>query len=241
MTVLYLAWQDPKDRQWIPVGRLSFDGHIYRFVYTKGAKKSPNFLLFGRMLELEAPYESDALFPLFANRLLSKTRPEYHHFLDWVNVRHDEIDPLVLLARTGGMRATDSLAVFPCPERSEDGTYHMHFFSHGIRYLPSPAIEIIDTLSPGDRLFLMPDPQNAFDKYALALRTASPVMLAGYCPRYFNRDFLTLLEADSVGTQVIVERVSRDAPIQLRLLCSITAPWPTHFQPCSAEDYEVLA
>jgi hypothetical protein len=117
----------------------------------------------------------------------------------------------------------------------------MHFFSHGIRYLPSPAIEIIDTLSPRDRLFLMPDPQNAFDRYALALRTTTPVMLVGYCPRYFNRDFLTLLDADPVGTQVIVERVSRDAPIQLRLLCSITAPWPTHFQPCSAEDYEVLA
>ena len=56
MTVLYLAWQDPKDRQWIPVGRLSFDGHVYRFVYTKGAQKSPNFLPFGRMLDLTSVY-----------------------------------------------------------------------------------------------------------------------------------------------------------------------------------------
>ena len=35
MKTLYLAWQDPEDRRWLPVGRLSFDGHVYRFVYTK--------------------------------------------------------------------------------------------------------------------------------------------------------------------------------------------------------------
>jgi HIRAN domain len=237
MTVLYLAWQDPKDRQWIPVGRLSFDGHVYRFVYTKGAQTSPNFLPFGRMLDLTSVYESQELFPLFANRLLAKTRPEYPHFLDWVNIPHDQDDPLVLLARTGGMRETDSLAVFPCPEPREDGIYFMHFFSHGIRYLPIQAIETVDTLSPGDRLLLMPDPQNAYDRYALALRTASVAMIVGYCPRYFSRDFLTLLQANPVATHVRVERVSRDAPIQLRLLCSLTAPWPAQFQPCSEESY----
>src|SRR5207249_4959700 len=135
--------------------------------------------------------------------LLAKTRPEYNRFLDWVNVRKDEEDPLVLLARTGGMRETDSLAVFPCPEPCPDGTYYLHFFSHGIRYLPTQAIEKINTLSPGNRLFLMPDPQNAFDRYALALRTDSPVTLVGYCPRYFSRDFLTLLEAEPIDTKVI--------------------------------------
>ena len=38
MKTLYLAWQDPEDRRWLPVGRLNFDGHVYRFVYTKGAE-----------------------------------------------------------------------------------------------------------------------------------------------------------------------------------------------------------
>jgi hypothetical protein len=94
------------------------------------------------MFDLTTVYESTEIFPLFANRLLAKTRPEYPQFLDWVNVRHDKDDPLVLLARTGGMRETDSLAVFPCPERHEDGTYSMHFFSHGIRYLPPQAIDL---------------------------------------------------------------------------------------------------
>src|SRR5262245_35563081 len=30
MKTLYLAWQGPEDRRWLPVGRLSFDGHVYR-------------------------------------------------------------------------------------------------------------------------------------------------------------------------------------------------------------------
>src|SRR5262250_671161 len=49
MKTLYLAWQDPEDRRWLPVGRLSFDGHVYRFVYTKGAEQSPRFVPFGAM------------------------------------------------------------------------------------------------------------------------------------------------------------------------------------------------
>jgi hypothetical protein len=241
MTVLYVAWQDPKDRQWIPVGRLSCDGDVYRFVYTKGAQQSPNFLPFGGMLDLTTVYESQELFPLFANRLLAKTRPEYPRFLDWVDVEQGHDDPLVLLARIGGMRETDSLAIFPCPAPQPDGTYLMHFFCHGIRYLPPHAIETIDKCSPGDRLLLMPDPQNPFDRYALALRTASAAMIVGYCPRYLSRDFLTVLEADPAQTHVVVERVSRDAPIQLRLFCRMTAPWPAQFQPCSEESYLPLA
>lgn len=102
MKTLYIAWQDPKDRRWYPVGQLRFDRKVYRFVYTKGAKKSPHFLPFGRMLDLHVAYESHELFPLFANRVLSKTRPEYHDFLHWLNLQEHEDDPLALLARSSG-------------------------------------------------------------------------------------------------------------------------------------------
>jgi len=101
MKVLYLAWRDPKGRTWFPVGRLSFDGKVYRFVYTRGAKQSPNFLPFARMEDLTTIYESDELFPLFANRLLSKKRPEYQEFLQWLNTRPGEDDPLTSLALEG--------------------------------------------------------------------------------------------------------------------------------------------
>lgn len=241
MTTLYLAWQDPKDRRWYPVGRLDFNGEIYRFVYTQGAKKSPHFLPFGRMLDLDSPYESKELFPLFANRLLAKTRPEYKTFLHWLNLSHNEVSPLALLALTGGERETDSLEVFPCPEKTSDSTYSLHFFSHGIRYLPEETVQRIDRLSPGERLLLMHDLQNPYDADAIALRHASLALIVGYCPRYLSRDFLRLLNTERETTKITVVKVNRDAPLQLRLLCNITANWPEGFQSCSDGDYEALA
>lgn len=242
MKTLYLAWQDPKDRRWFPVGRLDYNDNLYRFVYTKGAKESPNFIPFGQMQNLEDTYESTELFPLFANRLLSKTRPEYKDFLHWLNLQGNEDDPIALLARSAGIRGTDSLTVFPCPERDSDGKYHAHFFSHGIRHLPDAAIGVVGKLRPGTRLYLMPDPQNPHDSHALALRTNDPVTIVGYCPRYLSEDFLRVLQVNGLDeAQVTVEKVNRDAPIQLRLLCSMTAAWPKSFRPCSGKFYEPLA
>jgi hypothetical protein len=88
----------------------------------------------------------------------------------------------------------------------------------------------------------MPDPQNRHDTYAVALRTDDPVMIVGYCPRYLSQDFLSLLKTGTPDTpEVVVERVNKDAPMQLRLLCSFRTPWPAGFEPCSDEEYEVLA
>ena len=240
MTVLYVIWQEPKKRSWFPVGRLRFDGSTYRFVYTKGATRSADFMPFAQMPDLNAPYASSELFPLFKNRILSKSRPEYPSFLNWLDLESGADEPLTLLARTGGERATDSLRIVPCPTPSPDGVYHMSFFSHGIRYLPDSIKTFIDDLSAGDNLFLMPDPQNPHDADALALRMASQAVIVGYCPRYLNRDFRVLLQAEPHATCIHIERINRDAPLQLRLLCTIQAPWPKHFRPCSGEDYEVL-
>jgi hypothetical protein len=238
--VLYLAWQDPESRQWYPVGKLTSDKGIYRFVYTKGATLSKNFIPFGSLRDLHEVYKSPDLLPLFTNRLISKKRPEYRDFLRWLDLREDEADPLVLLARTEGVRETDSLTVFPCPERDPQGKYVVHFFSHGLRYLPDEARIRISNLRTGDRLYLMPDPQNNYDSFAIALRTDDPATIVGYCPRYISRDFLEILEDDPDAVQVRVKRVNIDAPIQLRLLCTLTADWPEDFKPCSSEYYKEL-
>ena len=193
MSSLFLAWQDPQDRRWLPVGKLTFDGARYQFAYTRGAMESPRFLPFGKMTKLDVVHESDELFPLFANRLLSESRSEYRGFLRCLNVPDDKDDPMVLLARSGGRRETDTLEVFPCPEPTDTGQYHVHFFVHGIRHLPGAARRIED-LHPGDRLFVMRDVQNSHDPLALTLRTDDPCVLIGYCPRYLASDLLSLLE-----------------------------------------------
>ncbi len=240
MNVLYLAWQDRQNRKWLPVGKLSYDGAIYRFVYTKGAKESPNFMPFGRMVDLNSTYKSEELFPLFSNRIISKKRPEYTHILKWLDLREDETDPLVLLAKTEGIRETDTLTVFPCPEPDDEGKYRASFFSHGLSHLSDTTIDRVKSLRPGERLYLMPDPQNQYDLLAIALRTDDPKTIVGYCPRYISADFLKLLKDDPGAVIVQVKKLNVEAPAQWRLLCSLVARWPRNFSPCSDEVYEEL-
>ena len=85
MNSLFVAWRPatPEQGAWRPVGRLEHDGHLYRFCYTRGARK-PDFRPFPRMENLDRVYASEALFPLFANRLLSQSRPEYEAYLRWM-------------------------------------------------------------------------------------------------------------------------------------------------------------
>jgi len=242
MTKLFLAWQDPEDRAWYPVGLLTVEGDRYRFVYTQGALASERFIPLGIMQDLRKRYESTELFPLFSNRVLPKSRPEYRDLLHWLNLNADEVDPLQLLALTEGIRKTDTLTVFPCPTEQKDGTCLVHFFSHGIRYLSKEAIDRVHSLDSGVRLYLMLDIQNEYDEYAIAIRTDDPKSIVGYCPRYLATDFRQLLTApDPKEVEVSVERINRDAPAQLRMLCSLTGPWPEGFRPCEGGHYTPLA
>jgi len=242
MTKLFLAWQDPESRAWYPVGRLTSEGGRYLFVYTQGALASSRFPRLGNMQDLGKQYESLDLLPLFSNRVLPKSRPEYQQLLHWLNLKGNEADPLQLLGLTEGIRRTDNFTVFPCPTEQKDGTCDIHFFSHGIRYLPKESVARIDSLTPGARLFVMPDVQNKHDKYAIVLRTDDPPWIVGYCPRYFAREFGQLLAPpDPVDVEVTVDRINRDAPIQLRMLCRLTGPWPEEFRPCEGGDYTPLA
>ncbi len=82
---LFVAWRftTPDGGRWGPIGRLEYTGAGYRFVYTQGARKLPGFVPFPEMPDLDAVCESDELFPLFANRLLARSRPEYEAYLAW--------------------------------------------------------------------------------------------------------------------------------------------------------------
>ncbi|MCP4696237.1 MAG: hypothetical protein GY862_05235, partial [Gammaproteobacteria bacterium] len=153
IAALYITWQDPEIRAWHTVGKLERERDAYRFQYTGGALQSPQFMPFGPMRDLHKTYYSYELFPLFANRIMNKRRPEYRDYLRWLNVAEDD-DPLLLLARSGGARATDLLEVFPRPERDKDGYYTLYFFSHGLRHLPAESRQCANALSAGAELDL---------------------------------------------------------------------------------------
>ncbi|MHB8252825.1 MAG: HIRAN domain-containing protein [Acidiferrobacter sp.] len=241
MKALFIAWQDPKTRRWVPVGRLTYGDGTYKFVYTQGAKESKDFTPFGRMSNLEVAYVSDVLFPLFANRLLPKTRPEYADYLRWLGLSEQAYNELEVLARSGGSRGTDTLEMFPCAEPTADKRYEVFFFSHGLRHLILQNQVRVNGLVPGERLFLVRDVQNEHDVMALMLRTNDPVSVVGYCPRYYSGEFSRLLDLVAPAqVHVSVGQVNRDAPMQLRLLCKLSAPWPPNFSACSTGQFQPI-
>jgi hypothetical protein len=233
MKALFVAYQDPRTRQWAPVGKLTRTTEGYRFAYTNGAKRFSDFVPFGRMTDIRGVYQSTELFPLFSNRILPKNRPEYREYLGWLGLSDAAHDELEELSRTGGLRVTDSLELIPCPEPTASGTYEAYFFCRGLRHATPESRIRADELEKGDRLFLMRDLQNRQDPAALAIRTDDPISVIGYTPRYFVKDFAALLKASDGGAvKVTVEQVNLTAPAQYRILCRITAPWPATFSPC---------
>jgi hypothetical protein len=234
---------DPSKGGWSPIGRLEFDHGTYRFVYTKGARTAVGFTPFSGMEDLEQIYESNELFPVFANRLLPKSRPEYEAYLQWSGFDPaNPPDPIAILGVTEGIRRTDLIEVFPCPVPDEKSCYLNKFFMHGLRYMPEAAKARVLNLKEGERLYPMWDGCNPTDSCAVALRTvAGDRMLVGYVPRYLAYDALTLFKhCDPEFFQIVVQRVNRDAPLQQRLLCRMHACWPDGFEPCSGEEFQPI-
>ena len=240
---LFLAWQDSNSRSWFPIGRLTFDGTRYKFVYTQGVKAAEQMCSFTPLSSfphLNEEYTSTQLFPIFSNRLLPRSRPDYASFRQWLNIPEHEDDPIAVLARSGGQRETDTLTVFPCPEPDAAGQYQLHFFVHGLRHLPQCAIGRINRLEPGEKLWLAHEFQNSSDSQALTLHSEDH-HIVGYCPRYLKNEVFELLERDPSSVILKVERVNLPpTPLQFRLLCQITALCKDDFRSFSNPEYQPL-
>jgi len=231
---LVVTWKNSNTGRWTPVGKLSYKNRTYYFEYTELAKKAINLgelSPFINMDDTNKIHTSKKLFPVFENRLLAKSRPEYSNFYDWLKLSEGSTSPLDELAMSGGIRATDNFQLFLIPKPSLN-RYVAYFFSHGIRHLAPSYIDRLRNLKKGDRLLLLKDVQNPFDSSALAIRTEDPPELVGYTPRFFTRDFNKLIESNgSKNVEISVEKLNLDAPKQYRLLCKISTQWPDGFVP----------
>ncbi len=244
-TALFVAWRNQVEQHhqgWGPIGRLEHENGVYRFFYTRGANELDGFKPFSEMPNLNEVYESNELFPLFANRLLGKQRPEYENFLRWGGFASDSSpDPILILGVTEGKKATDSVEVFPCPVPDGNGCYFNKFFVHGLRWMNTASIQRIESLRPDDRLYLMLDLQNPYDENAVALRTDTDRAMLGYVPRYLAAEVVDLCgRCDLDFIELYVAQVNLDAPLQQRLLVRMHACWPEGFQPCAGDAFKPI-
>lgn len=103
----------------------------------------------------------------------------------------------------------------------------------GLRYMPECSINKVKDLEQKERLYIMSDFQNYYDKNAFSLRTKERHNL-GYFPRYLVEDFWHVITKAPYSVYVVVEKVNpAPTPIQFRLLCSLTAKWDDDFIPLS--------
>ncbi|MEZ2278852.1 MAG: DNA-binding protein [Microcoleus sp.] len=239
---LLLAWKDPISPNWFTIGRLTFDKNIYQFVYTQGVKEAEEKCAFTPLLSfprLNEVYTSTYLFPVFANRVMSRSRPDYSSFIEWLDLPDGGDDPLEILARSGGERVTDTFAVFPDPEVDEKGRYNLYFFSQGLRHLPRSAIDRIDRLDAGETLEFDRELQPFDDSPALVLTTEDGDRV-GYYPRYLLREIFELLRQNS-NLEVRVERVNKPpTPLQFRLLCKMSVHCRDNFSLFSSCQYQPM-
>jgi hypothetical protein len=241
---LFVTWRSPKTRAVLPVARIVFhpDRGLYEFAYIRAAERAreQGFLPFVEFPDLLRAYQSVKPFPLLANRLMPPGRPDHAGFLTSLGLPLTA-HPMQILARTGGQRTTDQIALFPMPTPDGSGCYLTYCLVQAIRYMPQPATEErVARLRPGDKLLMMGDVQNQVDPQAIALRTEDNYMV-GYLPAYLAADAWKL--TTGCGTlNVHVERVNpTPAEIHHRLLVRIMTCWPDDFRPYSDEKFQPLA
>lgn len=245
-TTVFIAWRGGSAERgaWSPVAKLEHADGEYRFAYTHGALTLPGFHPFPGMDDLGTVYRSRTLFPLLANRLLSRSRPEYEAWLTWSGFDpKSPPTPLAVLGVTEGIRQTDALEVFPQPVADAQGRYSDHFFLHGLRHAGASAHERLETLRAQDVLRLELEDDNAHDPRAVAvLDDGAERLRLGYVPRYLARDVRALVARSGMQSiSLRVARVNQGAPLQMRVLCVLRAPWPHGFAPCTGAEFQPLA
>lgn len=167
---LLVSRQDPDTKRFTRVGVLSCqDGH-YAFKYDEGVKRA----LPG--LPLDRDHVSDSLFPVFAERVIHPLRPDRPRTLEQLGLPA-EAGPFEILAVSGGRRTGDTYELTPLPEH---GAVELAFLVHGVRHLTDAEQRAIDTLRPGQRLDLVPEPQNEYNERALLVTTDGSRL--GYVP-----------------------------------------------------------
>lgn len=234
---VFVAWQDPVSRRYFPTGRLSRvmseAGVLYRFDYVRGAVDaySQGFRPFEAFPAMNRCYEDDRLFPMFANRLIPPNRSDYAPFVRALGLDPDRADPLDILARSGGRRATDGLEMFSRPVPLGKGQSCVACFAvHGVRHMPRSAADRILSLGNGDKLYLLHDRQNPVDSHALLLRTVDYVNV-GFVPRYLVPDTWELMQGtDPQDVEFSVDRVNPPpVAVQQRLMCRMHCPGEASF------------
>ncbi|HEB9322059.1 HIRAN domain-containing protein [Campylobacter coli] len=224
--ILKVCWRSSKAKKWFFIGELSYENNRYKFVYDENIYEAQEqgFELFTNLSDVKLNYYSYELFPVFANRLLSKSRSEYKKYQEWLDLKDDK-NPLEELSKNNGFRVVDFIALYLIPKVQKK--YVVEFFLHNVDCIFEYQ-KCLNQIKQGDNLYLAKDIQNKFDKNAILVRTKDPMSILGYIPRIYNEDIASILAYDENAT-LSIKKINKDAPVQFQILCRFEAKWPKNF------------
>jgi hypothetical protein len=242
---LFLAWQDtrPQDtspsRAWFPVGQLDadVDRHLYRFRYIGGAMRAQQNAGFTPLIEFpnfNRDYQSNELFPLFQNRVMNRTRPDFGEYLQSLDL-HGEADPIEILSRSGGQRVTDTYEVFPKIVKQPNDSFTCRFFLHGWRHINPSAQQRLDQLKDDEELYVTLELTNPATQVAIQIQTTDYHMI-GWAPRYLVDDLVQAMSEAPRYDAKVVQVNPLPIPSKQRVLVEMRGCWIDH-SPMSGEDF----
>ena len=203
---------------YIPVGFLSHMSDRFSFSYLKSAVADPEFRpLFG-FRRTDLVYESDSLFPLFGERIMSAKRPERPDYLRTLHL-DDQSEPWEILGRSGGRRIGDTIEVIPEPVVAGDGSFTATFLVHGVRYRSEQSQARITRLRSGEKLSVERDPGNEASSFAVKVMCDQELHL-GFVPEPLAEFVCRALPNDP--ELLVVQANGPDAPPHLRLLVRLS-------------------
>lgn len=245
-SVLFVGWQSPDSRAIYPVGRLVVLAAEprYEFGYVRGVADAlqHGFVPFREMADVQRVYLFSTLPPLFTNRLMPHSRPDFAEHIERLGFLSASSPPApeVILARSAGLKATDNLEISSPPEFDPASRSWVYLgFARGVRHVDGAEAAIRD-VHVCDSLRVERDGTNAWDARALLVRRSDRARL-GFVPHVLIEDLGWFLDQ---GLEVLAEVVKVNlppAPAHQRLLVKFTVAHRQGFAPMSTPRFQPVA
>lgn len=178
---LYLVWKEPQRRSRYIVGVLK-KGDKYEFKYVDNIKEyiKIGFDLLVSFPDINKKYINDNLFPEFLSRIPGPTRVDIKEILEKYGLK--EYDAFELLKRSGAKTSLDMLEFIDPILNFRSKNITRKFYVAGTRYNCRKENE--DKINIGDKVVLIEEPTNEYDKYAIKMEINN--IFVGYIPSYYS-------------------------------------------------------
>lgn len=190
---LYLIWKCDSTRRQYIVGQLSKNGQ-YEFRYCGEINEAikAGFKPLVSFEKVSEVYRSEELFPVFSSRLPDKKRKDIGKILK--KYQMEEYDAYKLLKMSGARLPIDNLQ-FIDPILDIENEFQRKIYMAGVRYyLGCGGMDCNNAISviKGEEVFLVKEPDNKYDKYAIKVVNVKEELL-GYIPRFYSKAFTRII------------------------------------------------